>query len=175
MLRLYHVKFCSVIQESVDYRISYWLIERMSQLEREDIMKNSKTFISKKIKPLVIEAAKDFAGIKNRITSVYWATLSFIILSIVSLNVVYADLFDQAKKFISDIYADVFLLASSIAGLTILIALIIRMVSRSDRAVELATAWAKRILITYAIIMCLGALFKYIEDVTKDQNLTLKN
>ena len=69
----------------------------------------------------------------------------------------------QFSAVMKDIYGQL-LGVSTIVGVTAAaVALIVRMVSRNQRAVDEATSWLKRIVITWIILNTLGFIIAYIQ------------
>lgn len=52
------------------------------------------------------------------------------------------------------------------------VALIVRMVSRNQRAVDEATAWLKRIVITWILLNSLGLIIAYLQPLIAGGNYT---
>jgi len=50
------------------------------------------------------------------------------------------------------------------------IALLIRMISRNNRAVEEATSWLKRIVVTWIILNSLGFIVAYLQPLIQGGN-----
>lgn len=69
---------------------------------------------------------------------------------------------------ISSIYSNLVLLATIIAATAAVIALLIRMISKNQRAVEEANSWLKRIAISYVLINAIGLLATFLEDLLSD-------
>ena len=62
-----------------------------------------------------------------------------------------------------DIYTQLLAISTIVAVVAAAIALIIRMVSRNQRAVDEATSWLKRIVVTWIILNTLGFIIAYIQ------------
>jgi uncharacterized protein YacL len=83
---------------------------------------------------------------------------------ILSLQPVFANttIWTQFSAVMRDIYSRL-LGISTIVGVTAAtIALLVRMISRNQRAVDEATSWIKRITITWIILNTLGFIIAYI-------------
>lgn len=72
------------------------------------------------------------------------------------------DIFDKFKTIAKDVYLGLLGISTIIAVTGVALALIIRMMSRNQRAVDEATAWIKRILISWIILNCLGLIVTYL-------------
>lgn len=59
---------------------------------------------------------------------------------------------------------------SAVAVTVAAIALVVRMVSRNQRAVDEATAWLKRIIITWIILNSLGFVVTYLQPLISGGN-----
>lgn len=74
-------------------------------------------------------------------------------------------LWSRFSDIMKDIYGEVIGI-STIVGVTVAaIALIIRMVSRNQRAVDEATNWLKRIVVTWIILNSLGFIVAYLQPL----------
>ena len=66
-----------------------------------------------------------------------------------------------------DIYGKVLGVSTIIAVTAAAVALVIRMVSRNQRAVDEATSWLKRIVITWVILNTLGFIIAYLQPLVE--------
>lgn len=74
-------------------------------------------------------------------------------------------IWSRFSDIMKDIYGEVIGI-STIVGVTVAaIALIIRMVSRNQRAVDEATNWLKRIVVTWIILNSLGFIVAYLQPL----------
>ena len=69
----------------------------------------------------------------------------------------------QFTAVMKDIYSQLLGISTIVAVVAAAIALIVRMVSRNQRAVDEATSWLKRIIITWVILNTLGFIIAYIQ------------
>ena len=69
-----------------------------------------------------------------------------------------------------DIYGQIVAISTIVAVTVGAIALIIRMVSRNQRAVDEATQWLKRIVITWIILNSLGFIVAYLQPLIAGGN-----
>jgi len=69
----------------------------------------------------------------------------------------------QFTAVMKDIYTQLLSISTIVAVVAAAIALIVRMVSRNQRAVDEATSWLKRIVITWVILNTLGFIIAYIQ------------
>ncbi len=71
-----------------------------------------------------------------------------------------------------DIYTQVVAISTIVAVTVAAIALIVRMVSRNQRAVDEATSWLKRIVITWIVLNSLGFVVTYLEPLVSGGSYT---
>ncbi len=71
-----------------------------------------------------------------------------------------------------DVYGHLIGISTIIAVTMAAVALIIRMVSRNQRAVDEATAWLKRIVVTWVILNSLGFVVAYLQPLIAGGNYT---
>jgi len=64
-----------------------------------------------------------------------------------------------------DVYGQIVGISTIVAVTVAAIALVVRMVSRNQRAVDEATAWLKRIVITWLILNMLGFIVAYLQPL----------
>jgi len=69
----------------------------------------------------------------------------------------------QFSSVMQDIYTQILGVSTIIAVTAAAIALIVRMVSRNQRAVDEASSWLKRIVVTWIILNTLGFIIAYIQ------------
>ena len=83
----------------------------------------------------------------NKIKSAYWSLVGTASAMIFSMQpVMAATIWDRFSAIMQDIYGQIVAISTIVAVTVGAIALIIRMVSRNQRAVDEATQWLKRIL-----------------------------
>ena len=71
-----------------------------------------------------------------------------------------------------DFYGKLVAISTIVAVTMAAVALIVRMVSRNQRAVDEATAWLKRIVITWIILNSLGFIVAYVQPLIAGGNYT---
>ena len=64
-----------------------------------------------------------------------------------------------------DVYGQIVGISTIVAVTVAAIALVVRMVSRNQRAVDEATAWLKRIVITWLVLNMLGFIVAYLQPL----------
>ena len=103
--------------------------------------------------------------IRERLPGYYRSAVAVLAALLLSLQPVFASntIWTQFSNAMRDIYSQL-LGISTIVGVTAAsVALIIRMVSRNQRAVDEATGWLKRIVVTWIILNSLGFIIAYIQ------------
>lgn len=78
-----------------------------------------------------------------------------------------SNIFKKVSESLKDVYKNIIGISSVIAVVFISICLVIRMVSKNQRSVEEATAWIKRIVITWLILNLLTFFLTYGQDLVQ--------
>ena len=103
---------------------------------------------------------------KERLITMYWTLVGVSAAAIVSLHPVLADdIWTRLSTIVKDIYGELLGISTIVAVTAASVALLIRMISRNQRAVDEASAWLKRIIVCWAALMTLGAIVTYMESV----------
>lgn len=90
----------------------------------------------------------------GKVKTAYWSLVGIVSALLVSTQVVFAaDMWDRFSAIMKDIYGELVEISTIVAVTAAAIALLVRMISRNQRAVDEATSWLKRIVITW-IILC---------------------
>ena len=107
---------------------------------------------------------------KNTITA-YWSIVGTLAAMIVSLNpVMAADIWDRFSTIMQDIYGELVAISTIVAVTMAAVALLVRMISRNQRAVDEATSWLKRIVVTWIILNSLGFIVAYLQPLVTGGN-----
>ena len=69
-----------------------------------------------------------------------------------------------------DIYEELVAISTIVAVTVAAIALLVRMISRNQRAVDEATSWLKRIVITWIVPNSLGFIVAYLQPLISGGN-----
>jgi len=102
--------------------------------------------------------------LKERLPRYYWTIISFgIVFFLFVQPVSAADIWTQFTNVMKDIYTQLLAISTIVAVTAAAVALIVRMVSRNQRAVDEATSWLKRIVVTWIILNTLGFFIAYIQ------------
>ncbi len=107
----------------------------------------------------------------DRLETAYWSLVGVASAVILSVQPVFADtIWDRFSKIMKDVYGQVVGISTIVAVTVAAIALIVRMVSRNQRAVDEATAWLKRIVVTWIVLNSLGFIVAYLQPLITGGN-----
>lgn len=96
----------------------------------------------------------------------YWTLVSLLSALILTVQPVWADsIFDKLSKIMQDIYGEIVGISTIVAVTAAAVALIVRMVSRNQRAVDEASTWLKRIIVTWVVLNTLGFIVAYLQPL----------
>ena len=70
----------------------------------------------------------------------------------------------------TDIYGELVAISTIVPVTVAAIALLVRMISRNQRAVDEATSWLKRIVITWIVLNSLGFIVAYLQPLISGGN-----
>ena len=115
---------------------------------------------------------KQLAKGKQRLTEAYWSTVGMVSVAMLSVSPVLAadTIWTRFSTILKDIYGQVVAISTIVAVTVGAIALLIRMISRNNRAVEEATSWLKRIVVTWIILNSLGFIVAYLQPLIQGGN-----
>ena len=103
---------------------------------------------------------------KRSLQTAYWSLVAVAAALLVSISPVLADtIWDRFSTIMRDVYGQIVGISTIVAVTVAAIALVVRMVSRNQRAVDEATAWLKRIVITWLILNMLGFIVAYLQPL----------
>ena len=103
---------------------------------------------------------------KRSLQTAYWSLVAVAAALILSISPVLADtIWDRFSTIMRDVYGQIVGISTIVAVTVAAIALVVRMVSRNQRAVDEATAWLKRIVITWLILNMLGFIVAYLQPL----------
>ena len=115
---------------------------------------------------------------KQYLTDAYWSAVGFASAAMLSIHPVFATgtgtstIWNRFSTILKDVYGQVVAISTIVAVTVAAIALLIRMVSRNNRAVEEATSWLKRIVVTWIILNSLGFVVAYLQPLIQGGNYT---
>ena len=125
-------------------------------------------FLLQKLNREVVPMLKQERGRKSMLT-VYWTIIAFVSAMIVVMQPVFAaeseTIWDRFSAIMRDFYGQIVAISTIVAVTMAAVALIVRLVSRNQKAVDEATAWLKRIVITWIILNSLGFIVAYIQPL----------
>lgn len=125
-------------------------------------------FLLQKLNKEVVPMLKQERGRKSMLT-VYWTIIAFVSAMIVVMQPVFAaeseTIWDRFSTIMRDFYGQIVAISTIVAVTMAAVALIVRLVSRNQKAVDEATAWLKRIVITWIILNSLGFIVAYIQPL----------
>ena len=85
---------------------------------------------------------------KDIARNTYWSAVGMTAATMLAVQPVFADtIWDRFSTILKDVYGQVVAISTIVAVTVAAIALLIRMISRNQRAVEEATSWLKRIVV----------------------------
>lgn len=115
---------------------------------------------------------KQIAKGKELVKNTYWSAVGGTA-TMLSLQPVLADtIWNRFSTILKDVYGQVVAISTIVAVTVASIALLIRMISRNQRAVEEATSWLKRIIVTWIILNSLGFVVAYLQPLIQGGNYT---
>ena len=121
---------------------------------------------------------KTLARGKQYMTDAYWSAVGFASAAMLSIHPVFATgtgtstIWNRFSTILQDIYGQVVAISTIVAVTVGAIALLIRMISRNQRAVDEATNWLKRIIVTWIILNSMGFIVAYLQPLIQDGNYT---
>ncbi len=100
-------------------------------------------------------------------TQVYWSMVGIIASMMLTVAPVFAadTIWTRFSTILQDIYGEIVAISTIVAVTVGAIALLIRMISRNQRAVDEASSWIKRIVITWIILNSLGFIVAYLQPL----------
>jgi len=104
-------------------------------------------------------------ALKRRLSTGYWSLVAMGVSLLLSLQPVFAadsTIWTKISEVMKDVYGQLLGISTIVAVTAAAIALLVRMISRNQRAVDEATTWLKRILITWLILNTLGFIIAYL-------------
>ena len=115
---------------------------------------------------------------KEFMRSTYWSAVGMATATMLSLQPVLATgtgtatIWNRFSTILKDVYGQVVAISTIVAVTVASMALLIRMISRNQRAVEEATSWLKRIIVTWIILNSLGFVVAYLQPLIQGGNYT---
>ena len=104
----------------------------------------------------------------------YWAIVAVMLALLVCVQPTFAaeteTIWDRFSTIMRDFYGKIVAISTIVAVTMAAVALIVRMISRNQKAVDEATAWLKRIVITWIILNSLGFIVAYLQPLITGGN-----
>ena len=121
---------------------------------------------------------KTLARGKQYLTEAYWSAVGMASAAMLTLQPVLATgtgtgtgtIWNRFSTILKDVYGLVVAISTIVAVTVAAIALRIRMSSRNQRAVDEATNWLKRIVVTWIILNSLGFVVAYLQPLIQGGN-----
>ena len=121
---------------------------------------------------------KTLARGKQYLTDTYWSAVGMASAAMLTLQPVLATgtgtgtatIWNRFSTILKDVYGQVVAISTIVAVTVAAIALLIRMISRNQRAVDEATNWLKRIVVTWIILNSLGFVVAYLQPLIQGGN-----
>ena len=106
-----------------------------------------------------------------RLKDAYWTVVGMASALLLSVQPVMADtIWNRFSTIMKDVYSEVVSISTIVAVTVAAVALLIRMISRNQRAVDEATSWLKRIVVTWVILNSLGFVVAYLQPLIAGGN-----
>lgn len=81
-------------------------------------------------------------------------------------------IWSRFSTIISDVYGELVGISTIVAVTAASVALLVRMISRNERAVSEATSWLKRIVVTWVVLNTLGFAVAYLQPLIQGGQYT---
>ena len=109
----------------------------------------------------------------NRMRTAYWSLVGMAGAMLITLQPVMADtIWDRFSTIMKDVYGQLVGISTIVAVTAAAIALLVRMISRNQRAVDEAPSWLKRIVVTWIVLNSLGFIVAYLQPLIAGGNYT---
>ena len=119
---------------------------------------------------------KGFAKGRELMKNAYWSEVGMTSAAILAMHPVMAeetvDMWSRFSTILQDVYGQIVAISTIVAVTVAAIALLVRMISRNQRAVEEATSWLKRIVVTWIILNSMGFIVAYLQPLIANGNYT---
>lgn len=109
--------------------------------------------------------------LKERITKGYWSLVAMFSALILALQPIMAEsIFDRFSTIMKDVYGELVGISTIVGVTAAAVALLVRMISRNQRAVDEASSWLKRIIVTWIVLNTLGFAVAYLQPLIAGGN-----
>ena len=119
---------------------------------------------------------KTIARGKERLRNAYWSAVGMASAAMLTMQPVLANntgtntIWTRFSTILKDVYGQVVAISTIVAVTVAAVALLVRMISRNQRAVDEATNWLKRIVVTWIILNSLGFVVAYLQPLIQGGN-----
>lgn len=119
---------------------------------------------------------KQLAKGKQQLTNAYWSAVGMASAAMLTVQPVMATaagtgtIWARFSTILKDVYGQIVAISTIVAVTVAAIALLVRMISRNQRAVDEATSWLKRIVVTWIILNSLGFIVAYLQPLIQGGN-----
>lgn len=119
---------------------------------------------------------KQLAKGKQRIRDAYWSAVGMASAAMLTMQPVMATaagtgtIWARFSSILKDLYGQIVAISTIVAVTVAAIALLVRMISRNQRAVDEATSWLKRIVVTWIVLNSLGFIVAYLQPLIQGGN-----
>jgi len=128
-------------------------------------------FVAQIQKKEVLGMVKQIGKGRKRLQTAYWSLVGMASAKLISLQPVMADtIWDRFSAIMKDVYGQLVGISTIVAVTMAAIALLVRMISRNQRAVDEATSWLKRIVVTWIVLNSLGFIVAYLQPLIAGGN-----
>ena len=113
---------------------------------------------------------------KEWLNNAYWSAVGMATATMLTMQPVLATatgtgtIWARFSTILKDVYGQIVAISTIVAVTVAAIALLIRMISRNQRAVDEATNWLKRIVVTWIILNSLGFVVAYLQPLIQGGN-----
>lgn len=115
---------------------------------------------------------------KEWLNNAYWSAVGIATATMLTMQPVLATgtgtstIWARFSTILKDVYGQIVAISTIVAVTVAAIALLVRMISRNQRAVDEATNWLKRIVVTWIILNSLGFVVAYLQPLIQGGNYT---
>lgn len=107
----------------------------------------------------------------QKMKTAYWSLVGATSAMMLAMQPVMADtIWNRFSTIMKDVYSQLVGISTIVAVTAASIALIVRMISRNQRAVDEATSWLKRIVVTWIVLNSLGFIVAYLQPLIAGGN-----
>ena len=119
---------------------------------------------------------KAIAQGREKLNNAYWSAVGMASAAMLTVQPVMATaagtgtIWARFSTILKDVYGQIVAISTIVAVTVAAIALLVRMISRNQRAVDEATSWLKRIVVTWIILNSLGFIVAYLQPLIQGGN-----